>query len=94
MVFHQEDRNAEKELQQQPGARAICLVARKALPGAVAVEALQKRSEHVEALRLQYPAVLAFRACTALQRLRKVEDSGNQIAIELTALGRAESGTQ
>ena len=53
MVFHQEDRNAEKELQQQPGARAICLVARKALPGAVAVEALQKRSEHVEALRLQ-----------------------------------------
>ena len=57
---------------------------------AIAVEAPQKRPEHVEALRLQRAAVLAFAACTAIQRLRKEQDAGDQVAVELAALGLAE----
>ena len=34
--------------------------------------------------------MLAFRPCTALQRLRKEQDAGDQVAVELAPLGIAE----
>src|SRR4051794_10796582 len=34
--------------------------------------------------------MLAWAACTAIQRLREEQDFGNQIAVELSAFGRAE----
>jgi len=36
-----------------------------------------------------YPTVLAFAACTAIQCLRKEQDLGDQVAVELAPLGRA-----
>src|SRR4051794_38466318 len=40
------------------------VVGREALAGQVAVEALQKRPEHVQTLGLQYPPMLPRTACT------------------------------
>ena len=57
----------------------------------MAVEAPQKRAEHVEAFRLQQPAVLAFGARTAIQRLRSEQEAGDQVAVELAARRRPES---
>ena len=39
-----------------------------------------------------YPAVLAWAACTAIQRLRKEQDLGNQVAVELAWLRWAKVG--
>jgi hypothetical protein len=50
------------------------VIAGEACAVPMVIEAAQKRPEHVEALGLQQPAVLAWAACTAIQRLGQDQD--------------------